>query len=70
METWIIWVLGIVGGIGVLLLVILLPISFKSLEPNEAGLDYDNTNYKIDTSTLYGEGRHYLGVSHEFKIFP
>jgi len=64
------WIVGIVCGIGVLLLVILLPLSFHSLETNEVGLDYDSVNYHIDTTKLYEEGRHFLGVGHKFKIFP
>ncbi len=70
METWIIVIISVVVGIGLLLLAILLPLSFQSLEPNEVGLDYDKVNHNIDTSKLYEEGRHYLGVGHEFKIFP
>jgi hypothetical protein len=70
MDTCLIWILGILGGIGVLLLVILLPLSYKSLEPNEVGLDYDTVNYRIDDTKLYEEGRHYVGVGHDFKIFP
>jgi len=70
MDECLIWMISILVGIGVLLLVILLPISFKSLEPNEAGLDYDTMNYKLDTTKLYEEGRYYLGVGHKFKTFP
>ncbi len=70
METWIVWLIGIAIGIGVILICVLVPISFKSLEPNEAGLDYDTINYKIDTSKLYEEGRHFLGVGHILKVFP
>lgn len=70
MKCWVIWAISITALIGVILLCVLLPISFKSLDPTEVGLDYDSINYKIDDTKLYTEGRYFLGVGHDFKVFP
>ena len=62
--------IGIVVVICIILICVLVPISFHTLEPNEAALAYDAVNYKIDTSTLYEEGRYYLVLGRSFKKFP
>jgi len=67
-------VLSICGCIcfAIILLVsiILIAVSFSVLETTEVGLDFNGINQSIDDKKLYEEGRHFLGLGHEFLRFP
>lgn len=56
----------LVLGVGFLLTVILLPLSFSYVEYYEYGLDQRKTTGSVDITKVYGKGRHSLGVDHRF----
>ena len=53
-------------AMGVLLTVILVPLSFSYVEYYEYGLDQRKTTGSVDIDTVYGKGRHAIGVDHRF----
>lgn len=57
-------------GIGLLLFVILLPLSFTKLEYYEAGLLQQKSTGTTDTDTVYDAGNHFIGPDFTFKKFP
>jgi len=59
----------IAAGIGALLLIILLPMSFSYLDFYEYGFARRRTTGTVDTDTVYSGGRHFLGPDFEFKEF-
>lgn len=54
------------GIIGIILTVILVPLTFSYLEYNEYGLVQTKTTGTVDTSVVYGRGRFNLGPSKSF----
>eukprot|EP00339_Tiarina_fusa_P002084 CAMPEP_0117020172 /NCGR_PEP_ID=MMETSP0472-20121206/15374_1 /TAXON_ID=693140 ORGANISM="Tiarina fusus, Strain LIS" /NCGR_SAMPLE_ID=MMETSP0472 /ASSEMBLY_ACC=CAM_ASM_000603 /LENGTH=313 /DNA_ID=CAMNT_0004725319 /DNA_START=158 /DNA_END=1099 /DNA_ORIENTATION=+ len=52
--------------IGVLLILILVPLTFSYVEYYEYGLDQRKTTGAVDTDTVYPPGRHNLGPDHRF----
>lgn len=50
--------------------IIMLSISVKILDPNEVGLDLDTLTGTINANSIYTGGRHFLGLGHEFVVFP
>jgi len=63
-------IVGVVVGVLALLLVILLPMSYSSLEYNEYGFKRRKTTGTVDLGTVYGPGgKHFLGPDYEFKKF-
>lgn len=58
-----------VGVVGILL-TILLPISFATLDYNEYGFRRRKSSGTVDTSKVYSSGRHLVGPDTEFKVFP
>jgi hypothetical protein len=54
------------GIVGVLLVVILVPMTFSYVEYYEYGLDQRKTTGSVDTSRVYAVGRHNLGPDHRF----
>merc|ERR1712072_105086 len=69
-ETWQVACGGTCLAILVIVSIILIAVSFSTLEPNEVGLAYDN-NYKVvDNETLYTNGRWFLGLGRSFIKFP
>jgi regulator of protease activity HflC (stomatin/prohibitin superfamily) len=62
---------GFVGiiGVGLLLLIILLPMSVKIVKPNQYGVVYDSLWRKFDKKIL-GQGRHVLEPTSTIIIFP
>lgn len=50
--------------------VILIAVSFSTLEPNEVGLDYNNNRKTVDSEKLWTGGRHFLGLGHGFVKYP
>jgi len=63
------WTLGICCGIGVLLLVILLPLSFSYIEWDEFGLKKGTTTNEIFYGEVYDTGRYYWGVGYTSITF-
>ena len=55
--------------IGVLLLVILVPVSLSHLEYYEYGLKKRKTG-RVDTARVYGSGRYLLGPTYRFITYP
>lgn len=60
---------GIVGAIA-LVLVIVLPMSFVTLEYHEYGFRRQKSTGWVDTEKVYSGGKHFLGPDYEFKTFP
>jgi len=45
--------------------------SVRDLDPNEVAFDYDgNVGLLVDDTTLYQGGRYFLGLNHDFIVFP
>ena len=44
--------------------------SFGVLDPTQFALDYDTVNFQIADGVLYTGGRHFIGLGHQFIIFP
>ncbi|OWF44236.1 uncharacterized protein LOC110458648 [Mizuhopecten yessoensis] len=61
--------IGVVVGIGVLLLVILLPMSFSGLEYYEYGFKRQKSTGTVNLDEVYGPGKHFIGPDFEFKVF-
>lgn len=59
----------VIGLIGALLLVILLPMSFSYLDFYEYGFARRRTTGNVDTLYVYAGGRHFIGPDFEFKEF-
>jgi len=57
-------------GVGCLLIVILLPLSFSKIEYYEAGLLAQKSTGKVNTDKVYEAGNHFIGPDFEFKTFP
>lgn len=63
--TW-----GILISIGVLLTVILVPLSFKDVEYDQYALKRNTLTNKVDVDTVYENGRRFWGVNFEAVTFP
>eukprot|EP01010_Urceolus_cornutus_P004878 NODE_808_length_1325_cov_265.923197_g613_i0.p1 GENE.NODE_808_length_1325_cov_265.923197_g613_i0~~NODE_808_length_1325_cov_265.923197_g613_i0.p1 ORF type:complete len:329 (+),score=86.33 NODE_808_length_1325_cov_265.923197_g613_i0:80-988(+) len=67
---------GVVGcGIcslatGVLLVLILVPISFQYVDRNQMAFKKNTVSNKIDTETVFPPGRYFWGVGHSVVSFP
>ena len=68
MNTKTLVLLGLGGGI-VLVIVILVAMSYASLEYTESGLDYASISKTIEKKPYKG-GIHFLGLGHSFIKFP
>ena len=68
MERKTILILAIAGGI-VLVIVVLLALSFASLEYTEYGLDYSSISKSVEKAPYTG-GIYLLGLGHSFIKFP
>lgn len=65
------WIVGCsFCGAVVITSIVLIACSFGVLNNNELGLDYDNIGEKINTNTLFTNGRHFLGLGHVFVKYP
>ena len=49
---------------------ILIGLSFGVLQSTESGIDYNTITQSLDTSKVWTNGRHFIGLGHEFIIFP
>jgi len=58
--------------LAVIVTIILVSLSFSSLDPNEVGLDYSANSLTINSNNgeMYTAGRTFLGVGHSFLKFP
>ena len=61
---------GVTAGVSVLTIVILIISSLSNLEPTEAGLRYMGAAKTLDTEELWMSGRHLIGPSQKFYVFP
>ncbi|KAK6165892.1 hypothetical protein SNE40_022710 [Patella caerulea] len=61
-------ILGVVG-FGLLLVVILVPMSFVGLEYYEMGFKRQKSTGTVDTDKVYEGGKHFIGPDYEFKVF-
>ncbi|XP_060073159.1 uncharacterized protein LOC132552974 [Ylistrum balloti] len=59
----------LLAGVGVLLLVILLPMSFSGIEYYEYGFKRQKSTGTVTLDEVYSSGKHLLGPDYEFKIF-
>ena len=60
-------IIGIIlAVITIILMAILIPLSYSSLEPTEIGLAYNKNSIEIDVTKLYSNGRHAIGVTTYF----
>lgn len=59
----------IIMSIGMLLLVIMLPLSFQYVQYNEMAFDRNKFG-TVDTSHVIGQGRHFVQLTHELIRFP
>jgi len=59
-----------VFGLGVLLLVILLPLSFTYVDYNEVAFKKSTTDNKVDTTRSYHTGRYFWGLTTTAVRFP
>jgi len=59
-------IITILAVITIILMAILIPLTYSSLEPTEIGLAYDKNSIEIDVTKLYSNGRHAIGVSTYF----
>jgi hypothetical protein len=64
------WILTVAISLGVLLFVILFPLSFHAVEYDEYALDRDKLRNNLDYNHVYENGNHFTGVNHEMIAFP
>lgn len=55
--------------IGIILTIALVVPSYKTVDSNYVGLDFDSTAMTLDESKVYDSGRYFIGVSHHFITF-
>jgi len=65
----------VVGGLGcgvvTIVAIILIVVSFQTLDPNEVAFDLDNNvGLIVSDGTLFNGGRYFLGLGHTFVVFP
>lgn len=71
MSKTVLVAVGVVVGLAVLLVVIILPMSFQTLEYYELGFMRRKSTGEIDRSKAFGPGgRYFLGPDYEFRVFP
>ncbi len=61
-------IIGGVVGIGALLTVILVPMSFVGLEYYEMGFRRSKSTGSVDVDNVYKFGKHFLGPDGDFKV--
>ncbi|KAL8612319.1 hypothetical protein ACOMHN_062266 [Nucella lapillus] len=69
MDSAVVKILAGVAGLGVLLLVILLPMSFSGVEYYEYGFKRQKSTGSVDTDEVYPGGKYLIGPDFEFKVF-
>lgn len=63
-------IIAAVVGIVALLIVILIPTSFSSVEYHELGFKRRKSTGFVDISEVYTSGRYFVGPDYTFKVFP
>lgn len=63
-------VVAVMSFIAVVLICSMVPASFYGVEYDQYGLDRDKLYNKMDYNVVYENGNYYLGLNHEFVIFP
>lgn len=61
---------GTCCGIGLLILIIIISISWDVLEPTEMGLLQNTITREVNLDTVYGNGRYFVGPAARFLKFP
>ena len=64
------WLISTVVFVVLLVSSILIALSFGVLQSTESGIDYNTITQSLDTSKVWGNGRHFIGLGHEFIVFP
>jgi len=65
------WAIGISIVVVLAIMIGLLVGSVRDLDPNEVAFDYDhNVGLIVDDTVLYEGGRHFLGLGHDFIVYP
>ncbi|XP_048777110.2 uncharacterized protein LOC125681186 [Ostrea edulis] len=62
-------IVGVAVGIPVLLIVILVPVSFSTLEYYEFGFKRQKSTGSVDKAEVYTTGKYLIGPDAEFKVF-
>lgn len=60
---------GVCTFMGLLLMVILLPMTWQKLNFYEAGIMMQKSTSKVDSDAVYGAGNHAIGPDYSFKVF-
>ncbi|KAJ8019807.1 hypothetical protein HOLleu_41547 [Holothuria leucospilota] len=60
----------VVVGLGILLMVIMIPRSFKKVEFYQYAFKRRKASGRVDTDNVYVGGRYHTGITFEFKPFP
>ncbi len=63
-------IVGGVLGVGVLLILILVPMSFVGLEYYEMGFRRSKSTGSVNVDHVYEFGKHFIGPDGDFKVFP
>ena len=64
------WVVGITSVIAVIMICSMVPSSFYGVEYDQYGLNRDKLYNKMEYDHVYENGNYFLGLNHEFIIFP
>lgn len=62
-------IVAVAVGIPALLIVILIPVSFSTLEYYEMGFERQKSSGTVDKSEVYTNGKYFVGPDVEFKVF-
>ena len=63
------WVAGCCSLIGLILTLVLVPLSFSKVEYYEAGLVRQRSTNKVDKDKVYTAGNYYIGPDYSFETF-
>eukprot|EP01001_Neometanema_parovale_P004503 NODE_1639_length_1654_cov_103.790986_g1560_i0.p1 GENE.NODE_1639_length_1654_cov_103.790986_g1560_i0~~NODE_1639_length_1654_cov_103.790986_g1560_i0.p1 ORF type:complete len:451 (-),score=103.72 NODE_1639_length_1654_cov_103.790986_g1560_i0:240-1592(-) len=55
---------------GIIIMIILIAVSYKSVNYDEWGLLYSTTSREIKSRSAYGPGRYHVGIGNDFHTFP
>ena len=62
--------IAIVGLIGLVLILVLVPLSFQYVPRNQWGLKKDTKTNAVDLNVVYGNGQYYWGLGFTTVLFP
>lgn len=69
MKAGLRWLLITIVAAVIILVIVLISLSFSSLESTEVGLKYNSFTKSLDEKTLYTAGNHNVGPSGSFKKY-